>query len=189
MDYKNSEVWQLMVAGKPYNDFADILKDVRIEAKRLTKLYNETTDDDKETRKNILTDLLNSFGENLQIEPIFRCEFGKNITIGNNVYINFECIILDCAEVTIGNDVLLGPRVGLYTANHDIDPVKRISGVSTALPITIEDRVWLGGDVTVLPGVTIGENSVIGAGSVVTKNIPENVIAAGNPCRVIKRIN
>lgn len=118
----------------------------------------------------------------------FRCEFGKNITIGDNVYINFGCIILDCAEVTIGSNTLLGPNIGLYAANHSTDATERINGGCYGKPIHIGNSVWLGGDVKVLAGVTIGDNSIIGAGSVVTKNIPSNVIAVGNPCKVIREI-
>lgn len=118
----------------------------------------------------------------------FRCEFGKNITIGDNVYINFGCIILDCAEVTIGSNTLLGPNIGLYAANHSTDATERINGGCYGKPIHIGNSVWLGGDVKVLTGVTIGDNSIIGAGSVATKNIPSNVIAVGNPCKVIREI-
>ena len=166
-------IWDNMQAGKPYNDFSPILFEARVKAKKLTKAYNATSDDEIILRKKILDDLLEHCGENVWIEPNFRVEFGRNIVIGNHVYINFECIILDCAKITIGNHVMFGPRVGLYSGNHALDAEERIGGLLLAKPITIEDNVWLGGDVKVNAGVTIGINSVIGSGSVVTKNLPK----------------
>lgn len=127
-------------------------------------------------------------GNEVWIEPDFRCEFGKNISIGNNVYINFGCIILDCSEVIIGDHVLIGPNLGIYAVNHGFDPEERIAGACMGKPVHIEDNVWISGDVKILAGVTIGEGSIIGAGSIVTKNIPARVIAAGNPCKVIRPI-
>ena len=127
-------------------------------------------------------------GKNVWIEPDFKCEFGKNISIGNDVYINFGCIILDCGEVTIGDNTLLGPNVGIYLANHAFDAQERINGGCFGKPVHIGSKVWIGGDVKILAGVTIGNNSIIGTGSVVTKDIPENVIAVGNPCRVLRKI-
>lgn len=132
--------------------------------------------------------LFKNVGENVWIEPDFRCEFGKNITIGDDVYINFGCIILDCSEVTIGSHTLLGPNIGLYAANHSTDATERINGGCYGKPIHIGNNVWLGGDVKVLQGVTIDDNTIIGAGSIVTKDIPDNVIAVGNPCKVIRKI-
>ena len=132
--------------------------------------------------------LFQKVGENVWIEPDFKCEFGKNITIENDVYINFGCVILDCAEVTIGEHTLLGPNVGIYAANHATDVNERINGGCYGKPIHIGKNVWLGGDVKVLPGVTIGDNTIIGTGSIVTKDISANVIAVGNPCKVIKEI-
>ena len=113
---------------------------------------------------------------------------GSNITIGDNVFINFGCIIFDMGEVTIGNNAMFGPRVGIYTTNHAFDAEERIANVVVSKPIHIGNRVWLSADVKIVQGVTIGDNSIIGAGSVVTKDIPPNVIAAGNPCRVIRKI-
>lgn len=122
------------------------------------------------------------------IEPDFRCEFGQNISIENNVYINFGCVILDCAEVTIGAHTLLDPNVGIYTVNHAICAEERIKGGCRCMPVHIGKRVWIGGDAKILAGVTVGDDTIIGAGSVVTKSIPAGVIAAGNPCRVISAI-
>lgn len=180
--------WEKLQAGMIYNDFDDDLFQRRIHAKKLFKAYNRTTDEQTEEREHILSELLGSVGKDVWIEPDFRCEYGRNIHIQDNVYINFGCIMLDAAEIRIGKNVLLGPNVGLYPVNHSIDAQERINGGCYGKPIIIEDNVWFGGDVKVTAGVTIGKNSIIGTGSVVTKDIPANVIAAGNPCRVIRPI-
>lgn len=135
-----------------------------------------------------MKELFKSAGERVWIEPDFRCEFGKNIIIEDDVYINFGCVILDCAEIIIGSHTLIGPNVGIYAANHSLYSKERINGGCVGKPIHIGKNVWLGGDVKVLPGVTIGDNTVIGTGSIVTKDIPSNVIAVGNPCKVIREI-
>ncbi len=180
--------WERLQNGLIYNDFDADLFERRVMAKKLFKAYNKTDDDETKRRSQILRQLFKKVGKNVWIEPDFKCEFGKNICIEDDVYINFGCVILDCAEVTIGSHSLLGPNIGLYAANHSIDATERINGGCRGKPIHIEKNVWLGGDVKVLPGVTIGENSIIGTGSIVTKNIPSNVIAAGNPCKVIRAI-
>ena len=184
----NLSEWDKMKKGMVYNDFDQDLFDLRVVAKKLFKEYNKTEDHETEKRRELLTALFKKAGERLWIEPDFRCEYGKNISIGDDVYINFGCIMLDCADITIGNHVLIGPNLGLYAANHSILPEERIAGGCFSKPITIEDNVWIGGDVKVLPGVTIGEGSIIGAGSIVTKDVPSRVIAAGNPCKVIRKI-
>lgn len=180
--------WERMQKGLVYNDFDQDLFNKRVEAKKLFKAYNKTDDEEIDLRNKIMKQLFKNVGENVWIEPDFRCEFGKNITIGDNVYINFGCIILDCSEVTIGSNTLLGPNIGLYAANHSTDATERINGGCYGKPIHIGNNVWLGGDVKVLQGVTIGDNTIIGAGSIVTKDIPDNVIAVGNPCKVIRKI-
>ncbi len=128
-------------------------------------------------------------GKNVTIEPTFRCDYGRNIHIGDNFFANFDCIILDVCTVTIGSDVLFGPRVCLYTAAHPLDAEVRRSGLEYGQPIHIGDTVWIGGNAVINPGVSIGARSIIGSGSVVTKDIPPDVVAAGNPCRVIRAIN
>ena len=138
--------------------------------------------------KQIIVDLFGSIGTNWVIRPPFYCDYGCHIFAGNNLYINFDCTILDCNEVHIGNNVLFAPKVQIYTAYHPTDPKVRLTGKELAVPVTISDNVWLGGGVVICPGVTIGSNTTIGAGSVVTKNIPDNVVAVGNPCRVIKSV-
>lgn len=180
--------WERLQAGLIYNDFDSDLFQRRIAAKKLFRAYNRTEDEEVGLREQILRQLFKGLGENVWIEPDFRCEFGKNITVEDHVYINFGCVILDCAEVTIGAHALLGPNIGLYAVNHAADAEERISGGCSGKPIRIGKNVWLGGDVKVLAGVTIGDNTIIGAGSIVTKDIPPDVIAVGNPCRVIRAI-
>lgn len=182
------DIRELMLSGKMYNDLTDELVKQREQTVFLTNEYNRSFGQEGVYREAILRKFLKSIGEEVHFEPNFRCEFGFNITIGNHFYANFDCIMLDANTITIGNHVLIGPRVGLYTANHAIDAGERIAGGCYARPIVIGDGVWVGGNVDIMGGVTIGENSIIGAGSVVTKSIPPNVIAAGTPCRVIREI-
>lgn len=180
--------WEKMQQGIVYNDFDEDLFKRRVEAKKLFKMYNKTDDEEVNLRNDIMKQLFKKVGKNVWIEPDFRCEFGKNIIIQDDVYINFGCIILDCAEVIIGSHTLIGPNVGLYPVNHSIDAEERINGGCIGKPINIGKNVWLGGDVKVLAGVSIGDNTIIGTGSIVTHDIPSNVIAVGNPCKVIREI-
>lgn len=178
--------WEKLQNGLMYNDFDQDLFDRRVVAKRLFKAYNRTEDTELALRKELLGKLFRHIGPNVWIEPDFRCEFGKNITIEDHVYINFGCIILDCAPVTIGAHTLIGPNVGIYAVNHALDVEERISGGCCGKPVTIGKNVWLGGDVKILAGVTIGDGAIIGTGSIVTRDIPPGVIAAGNPCKVLR---
>ena len=180
--------WERLQQGLVYNDFDEDLFNRRVKAKKLFRAYNKTEDEETELRYNLMQQLFKEVGKNVWIEPDFKCEFGKNIKIEDDVYINFGCVILDCAEVTIGSHTLIGPNVGLYAANHSMDALERINGGCYGKPIHIGKNVWLGGDVKVLPGVSIGDNTIIGTGSIVTKDIPSNVVAAGNPCKVIREI-
>ncbi len=178
-----------MLAGELYLASDPELTAGRQRARRLTRLYNATTEEEEVTRTQILEELFGSVGNGAFIETPFRCDYGDNIQAGTRFYVNFGCIILDCAPVRIGNDVKFGPNAQIYTAYHPVDAQTRIAGPELAAPITIGDRVWLGGGVIVCPGVTIGENTTIGAGSVVTKDIPANVVAVGNPCRVLRQLD
>lgn len=177
-----------MLAGELYLASDPELTQGRQRARRLTRLYNATTEEEEAARLQLLEELFGSVGKGAFIEPPFRCDYGDNIQAGERFYVNFGCVILDCAPVRIGDDVKFGPSVQLYAAYHPIDALTRIAGPELAAPITIGARVWLGGGVIVCPGVTIGANTTIGAGSVVTKDIPANVIAVGNPCRVIREL-
>ncbi len=177
-----------MLAGELYSAFDEDLRNDYIRAKKLLLEYNVTAEDDRPARNKIIKELFGGTGDRFSIKPPFSCDYGYNIFIGNKFFCNNNCIILDVCKVTIGNNVLIGPRVSLYTAGHPVDPEIRSCGFSIGKPITIGDNVWIGGDTVINPGVTVGNNTVIGSGSVVTKDIPENVIAAGNPCRVIRPI-
>ena len=177
-----------MVSGEFYNAFDEDLAVERKKAKSLCIEYNKLLYSDFEAKKELLKKILGKCGNNITIEQNFFCDYGYNIEIGENFYSNHNLVILDCAKVEIGKNVAIGPNCGLYTAIHPINAEERIKWVEKAEPINIGDNVWLGGNVVILPGVTIGKNTVIGAGSVVTKNIPENVVAVGNPCRVIKKL-
>ena len=140
-------------------------------------------------RDEIVRRLLGQVGKNCCIESPFHCDYGYNIVAGDNFYMNVGCVILDGARVTFGDNVFVAPHCGFYTAGHPLDHERRNAGLEYALPITIGNNVWIGAQVCVLPGMTIGDDSVIGAGSVVTKDIPAGVLAAGNPCRVIREIS
>jgi maltose O-acetyltransferase len=177
-----------MLAGELYLAADPELSELRRNARALMRAYNATTEDEPERRREILMQLLGGLGERIEIEPPFRCDYGHNIRVGENFYANFGVVILDCAPVTIGSNVLLAPNVQIYAAHHPLDAATRLTTLELASPITIGDNVWIGGNVIVLPGVAIGDNTVVGAGSVVTKDLPANVIAAGNPCRVLRAV-
>ncbi|MEL7334262.1 MAG: sugar O-acetyltransferase [Cyanobacteria bacterium J06560_2] len=175
-----------MLAGELYLAIDPELAQMQSAARRLMHEHNLSHPDDVDRRKELMRQLLGEIGTDFVIEPPFYCDYGCNIFAGDRLFINYDCAILDCAPVHIGNDVLLGPKVQLYTAFHPTDPEIRLSGKEAAAPITIGDNVWLGGGVIVCPGVAVGANVTIGAGSVVTRDVPEGAIAVGNPCRVIK---
>ncbi|WMT43289.1 sugar O-acetyltransferase [Paenibacillus sp. D2_2] len=182
------EIKQMINSGKMYDDAGKEVSVLRAHAISRCRKYNHKVNTNDDYDMSIMRELFSEVGENVYIESNFRCEFGFNISIGNDVYINHDMIILDCNEVKIGNDVYIGPRAGLYAANHAEDPYERADKGVYSAPIILEDNVWLGGDVKITQGVTIGKNSIIGAGSVVTKDIPPNSIAAGIPCKVIRPI-
>lgn len=177
-----------MLSGVMYNDLAAELVEKREQVIFLTNKYNKSFGKPIEKREKILKTLVGSIGKNVHFEPGFRCEFGFNISIGNNFYANYDCIMLDGNKIEIGDNVLFGPRAGIYTSNHAIDPSERQNGGCFSKPVKIGNNVWMGGDVKVLQGVSIGDNTVIGAGSVVTRDIPANAVAAGNPCKVLRKI-
>ncbi|MBC6988835.1 sugar O-acetyltransferase [Hymenobacter sp. BT491] len=175
---------QKMVAGELYYANDPELVEARRTAKALCFRYNQQPVD---LDKDLLIKLL-GYEANAHIEAPFRCDYGFNISLGQNFYANYNLIILDCAPVSIGDNVFIAPNVVLTTAGHPIDAATRISGLEFAHPITIGHNVWLGAGVIVLPGVEIGDNVTVGAGSVVTRSIPSNSVAVGNPCRVIKSL-
>lgn len=182
-----------MLSGELYDCGDDELLKRWHKAKQLQQSYNSALSTDQKTLESILTDLLGSKGNNVWITAPFFVDYGENIHIGDKVEINMNCVFLDCNRITIGNNCGIGPGVHIYTVFHPIKASERISQDSNfwksqSLPVTIGDNVWIGGGTIIMPGVVIGDNSTIGAGSVVTKNIPSNVLAYGNPCRVIKNI-
>lgn len=175
-------------SGRMYNDLTPELIAAREQAVLLTNEYNAAFSQSVETRERILRRLLGSIGSRVHFEPTFRCEFGRNIHIGNDFYANFDCVMLDGGGIYIGNNVLLAPRVGIYTSNHAIDATERAAGGCFAKPVRIGNRVWVGAGVHINPGVTIGDDTIIGSGSVVTKDVPAGVIAAGVPCKVVRKV-
>ncbi|MFB6362813.1 sugar O-acetyltransferase [Paenibacillus elgii] len=157
-------------------------------AKEICFRYNQLPPSRAEERKDIIKKLFGKTGNNFLIEPSFYCDYGYNIEIGENFYSNHNLVILDGVKVTFGDNVFIAPNCGFYTAGHPLDVEQRNMGLEYAYPIKVGNNVWIGGNVSVMPGVTIGDDTVIGGGSVVTKNIPSGVIAVGNPCRVLREI-
>lgn len=164
------------------------IRDTLFRAKELAFKFNKTNPLNRKKQRKILKKLLHSIHKTTTILSPFYCDYGYNITIGKHSFLNHDVYLMDCGKITIGNHVLIGPSSGLYTATHAFVPEERNLGLEKTGAITIEDNVWLGGNVTVLPGVTIHEGSIIGAKSLVNSDIPPNVIAAGNPCKVIREI-
>ncbi|BEL08857.1 sugar O-acetyltransferase [Actinoplanes sichuanensis] len=177
-----------ILSGAMYNDLTSELVEARERTVLLTDEYNSSFGRPQAEREGILRRLLKSVGDGCHFEPTFRCEFGFNISIGDAFYANFDCVMLDGGGITIGDHVLFGPRVGIYTSNHAIDAAERAAGACYAKPVTIGDNVWIGGGVTINQGVTIGDGAIVASGSVVTKPIPAGVIAAGVPARVLREI-
>lgn len=189
MDVEELTDRERMIAGRTYRSTDPELTAARAQTKRILFEYNGTHPDDEERRAELLNGLLGTVAGPLWIEPPFRCDYGAQISMGAYVYANYDLTILDCAHVTIGDLVLFGPRVTLATASHPIDFRQRTGDMyEYAQPITIGEGAWLGAHVVVGPGVTIGARAVIGAGSIVTKDIPPDVVAVGNPCRVVREI-
>jgi maltose O-acetyltransferase len=177
-----------MLSGAHYKAADPELLKERINARRLTRLFNESLETDDNKRTELLKELFGSTGESLYIEPAFRCDYGYNIHVGENFYANFDCVFLDVCEIRIGNNCFIAPGVHIYTATHPLNANERISGAEYGKPINIGDNVWIGGRAVINPGVTIGNNVVIASGAVVTKDVPDNVVAAGNPAIIMKRI-
>lgn len=176
-----------MLAGEPYDPLDAELVAARIRARDLCQALNATRESDADDRRRILTELFAAGGDEVWMQPPFYCDYGSNIRLGRRVFFNFNCIVLDVCEVRIGDHTLFGPAAQIYTATHPLDYLERRTSES-GKPIDIGPDVWVGGGAIICPGVTIGARSVVGAGSVVTRDLPEAVFAAGNPCRVIRRL-
>lgn len=181
--------FEKMVAGENYDAKDPQLVQMRNDAEMLYKSYNHTTEEDKDMRQDVYNKLFGKAGKNLDIRAPFYCDYGINTFIGDNVYMNFNCCILDCARVYIGDNTLFAPNVQIYTAAHPVDYKERIAGVEFGKEIWIGKNCWIGGGAIICPGVKIGDNTTIGAGSVVTKDIPSDCVAVGNPCKVIRHLN
>lgn len=177
-----------MINGLHYDAADAILYAERIKCKTLCFKYNQICPEQIAQRQEIIKKIVGKTKGIFHIEPNFYCDYGYNIELGDNFYSNHNLVILDCAKVTFGDNVFIGPNSGFYTAEHPLNAKERITGAEWAKPINVGNNVWFGGNVTVLAGVTIGDNTVIGAGSVVTKDIPSNVVAVGNPCKIIRKI-
>lgn len=173
---------ELYMAGDP-----ELTRD-RLNARKLTRLFNNTIETDMDQRTALLAQLLGSMGKSVYIEPTFRCDYGYNIYVGENFYANFDCVFLDVCEIRIGDNCFIAPGVHIYTATHPLDAAERNSGAEFGKPVSIGHNVWIGGRSVINPGVTIGNNVVIASGSVVTKDVPDNVVIGGNPARIIKQI-
>lgn len=180
--------WEKMTGGEEYDATNSLLLEKLVATHDKVWQYNNLRPSDAEGRDAMLRTILGACGKSIIINQPFHCDYGENISVGEGFFANFNFTVLDEARVTIGNDVFIGPNVSLYTACHSTDPIERNTRLEWALPITIGNNVWIGGSVTILPGVTIGDNCTIGAGSVVVSDIPAGCVAVGNPCKVVKNI-
>ena len=172
-----------------YNTDSEDIRAACVHVKNMFLEYNQIPTSEPEKREAILRKAFGAVGKKPWIESPFQCDIGHTTKLGDYVYMNHNCVFLDAGGITIGNHVLIGPNVGIYTPEHAFDPMLRAQGYEHSEPVTICDNVWIGGSVVILGGVTIGENTIIGAGSVVTHDIPANVIAVGNPCRVLRELS
>lgn len=174
--------------GAMYNDVTDEFVQARAETYFLNREYLDSYGKPREVGEAILRKMLKKVGKNVFFEPFFRCELGCNISVGDNFYANYDCILIGVGEIEIGDDVLFGPRVGIYTSRHAFDPEERAAGACFAKPVKIGNKAWIGAGVHIDHGVTIGDNAIIGAGSVITRDVPPNVVAAGVPCKIIREL-
>jgi len=179
---------EIRLAGELYDAYVpELIKERNLIKDKIFE-FNKLNPNNLPEREKLVREMVATTGKNFLIESPFYLEYGYNVHLGENFFSNFNCVILDEAPVHFGDDVLLAPNVSIYTVNHPLNAERRRAGLEYARPVTIGNNVWIGGNTVILPGVTIGDNTVIGAGSVVTKSIPANVLAAGNPCRVIREI-
>ena len=177
-----------MLANLPYKAWLDGLSEERMENKKKIYKYNNMEPDKQEEKDKLIKEILGKTGECINVEAPFHCDYGYNIEVGENFFANYNLVILDVGKVKIGDNAQIAPNVAIYTAGHPIHPDSRNSGYEYGIDITIGDNVWIGGNTCIMPGVTIGNNVVIGGGSVVNKDLPDNVIAVGNPCKVVRKI-
>lgn len=181
--------YEQMLAGKLYAAFDILPENGSLEGKQLAQKINNTPIGNRDEIVALEKKLFGKTGNNIYVNPPLHVDYGRHIEIGNDFYANMDCIFLDVNKIIFGDSVMVGPRVSFFTAGHPIDAGVRIQDLEFGLPIVVEDNVWIGGNSTILPGVTIGRNSIVAAGSVVTKNVAANTIVAGNPARVLREIN
>ena len=180
--------YQKMLSGAWYDPLDKNLRELRLEARKLTQQFNKTQPEQHNVRRRLQQALFATVGEQVFIEPPFYCDYGKHISFGDHVFLNFNCTILDVAPVTFGHHVFVGPAVQIYTVNHPLDAATRRSGVEQALPVQIANDVWIGGGAILCPGVSIDEGAVIAAGAVVVKDVPARAVVGGNPARLLKQL-
>lgn len=183
---ENRSEKEKMLSGALYRASDPELVAWRRRAREILVRYNAMSAANPDERFPLLAMLFGAVGPGASIEPRFVCDYGTNIRIGRSLFVNYDCVFLDCAPITIGDDVQIGPAVQIYTALHPLDPVTRRAGLETAAPVTVGNNVWIGGGAILCPGITIGDDAVIGAGSVVTRDVPAGMLVAGNPARVLK---
>ena len=177
-----------MLSGELYDPLDKELSEERLQARLQIKELNDLREDQVEKREKILRNLIPDSGETIWIQTPFYCDYGSNIKLGNKVFFNFNCVVLDVMKVQIGSRTLIGPNVQIYTATHPLNYQERAAGLEFAKPVIIGEDVWIGGSAVICPGVTIGDRTIIGAGSVITKDLPSDVFAAGNPCKIIREL-
>lgn len=180
--------YQQMLVGELYLASEILPENGSARGKKLAQEINNLPIDNREEIVRLEKELFGRTGEHIYVNPPLYVDYGRHIFMGENVYCNMDCLFLDVNTITIGNNVMFGPRVSLYTAGHPIDAEVRISDLEFGLPIVIEDSVWVGGGATILPGVTVGKNSIVASGAIVTKDVPANCIVGGNPARVLREI-
>ncbi|WP_410766968.1 maltose acetyltransferase domain-containing protein [Haloferax sp. DFSO60] len=178
-----------MLAGELYDAGDPELVEERTRARRLTRLFNDTDEIQMDRRDELIRELFGDVGDEFEIEPTFRCDYGYNISVGENFFANFDCVFLDVCPIDIGDNAGLGPGVHIYTATHPIDAAERIKGPEFGDSVTIGDNAWIGGQSVINPGVTIGDDVVVASGSVVTKDVPDSVVVGGNPAQIIKELD
>lgn len=180
--------YEKMMAGLAHQPYSQELKSMRRKAREILFEFNRTHPNDDDKQNALVQQLFGKADETTSLNAPFHCDYGVNIRVGKNFFANYHCVMLDNGGIIIGDNVMFAPNVSLYTVGHPLDVTLRNEAWEQTAPITIGNNVWLGGNVVILPGVTIGDNTVVGAGAVVTKSLPANVLALGNPCRVIREI-
>ena len=179
---------QKMLNGENYNAGDEELVKERMKARKAVREFNDISEDEAEKREEKIREIFGQAGKNIYVESHFKCDYGYNISVGDNFYANFDCVLLDVCPIEIGDNCFLAPGVHIYTATHPLDAAERTSGIESAKPVKIGDNVWIGGRSVINPGITIGNNVVVASGSVVVKDIPDNVLVGGCPAKIIKKI-